>query len=95
MYIFDDKSNMYSLEKKNFLTNIENKNHSACVLYHFSCLQLFATPCTVALQAPLSTDSASKNTEVDCHALLQGIFLTQGSNLRLLCLLQCRWILYH
>ena len=26
-----------------------------------------------------------------CHALLQGIFLTQGSNL---CLLRCRWILY-
>ena len=27
-----------------------------------------------------------------CHFLLQGIFLTQGSNL---CLLLCRWILYH
>ena len=25
-------------------------------------------------------DSPSKNTEVGCHALLQGIFLTQGSN---------------
>ena len=32
-----------------------------------------------------------KNTEVGCHALLQGIFLTQGPNL---CLLHCRWILY-
>ena len=29
----------------------------------------------------------SKNTEVDCHALLQGIFPTQGLNLGLLCLL--------
>ena len=29
------------------------------------------------------------------HALLQGIFLTQGSNLRLLWLLHCRQILYH
>ena len=28
-----------------------------------------------------------KNTGVDCHVLLQGIFLTQGSDLRLLCLL--------
>ena len=28
---------------------------------------------------------------VDCHALLQGIFLTQGLNLRLM---HCRWILY-
>ena len=25
-------------------------------------------------------DSPGKNTAVDCHALLQGIFLTQGSN---------------
>ena len=35
-----------------------------------------------------------KNTGVSCHALLQGIFLTQGLNLCLLCLLHCRWILY-
>ena len=28
------------------------------------------------------------------HALLQGIFLTQGSNPHLLWLLHCRWILY-
>ena len=32
---------------------------------------------------------------VGCHFLLQGIFLTQGSNLHLLCLLCCRQILYH
>ena len=31
-------------------------------------------------------DSPGKNTEVGCHALLQGIFPTQGSNLCLLCL---------
>ena len=36
-------------------------------------------------------DSSGKNTGVGCHALLQGIFLTQGSNP---CLLPCRWILY-
>ena len=34
-------------------------------------------------------DSPGKNTGVGCHALLQGIFLTQGSNLHILCLL--RW----
>ena len=28
------------------------------------------------------------------HSLLQGIFLTEGSNLCLLCLLHCRQILY-
>ena len=38
--------------------------------------------------------SPGKNTAVSCHALLQGIFLTQGLNPHLLCLLHCRWILY-
>ena len=32
-------------------------------------------------------DSPGKNTRVDCHALLQGIFMTQGSNPGLLQLL--------
>ena len=32
-------------------------------------------------------DSAGKNTGVGCYALFQGIFLTQGSNPHLLCLL--------
>ena len=35
-----------------------------------------------------------KNAGVGCHFLLQGIFLTQGSNLHLLCPLHCRQILY-
>ena len=37
-------------------------------------------------------DSPGKNTGVGCHALLQRIFPTQGSNPGLL---HCRWILYH
>ena len=32
-------------------------------------------------------DSLSRNAGVGCHAFLQGIFLTQGSNLSFLCLL--------
>ena len=36
-------------------------------------------------------DSPGKNTGVGCHALLQGIFLTQELNPGLL---HCRWILY-
>ena len=40
-------------------------------------------------------DSPGKNIRVSCHALLQGIFPTQGLNPHLLCLLHCRWILYH
>ena len=39
-------------------------------------------------------DSPGKNTRVDCHTLLQGIFLTQGSYPHLLQLLHCRQILY-
>ena len=35
-----------------------------------------------------------KHTRVGCHSLLLGIFLTQGLNLTLLCLLHCRQILY-
>ena len=35
-----------------------------------------------------------KNTGVGCHLLLQEIFLTQGLNPRLLCLLHCRQVLY-
>ena len=37
-------------------------------------------------------DSPGENSRVGCHALLQGIFPTQGSNPDLL---HCRWILYH
>ena len=37
-------------------------------------------------------DSPGKNTGVGCHALLQGIFPTQGPNAGLLC---CGWVLYH
>jgi len=32
-------------------------------------------------------DSPGESTQVGCHAILQGIFLTQGSNLHLLCFL--------
>ena len=37
-------------------------------------------------------NSPGKNTRMGCHSLLQGIFLTQGSNQGLL---HCRQILYH
>ena len=46
-------------------------------------VRLFATPWTVACQAPL-WDSPGKNIDVGSHCLLWGIFLTQGLNLRLL-----------
>ena len=55
----------------------------------------FVTLWTVACHAPLSTGFSDKNTRVGCHALLQGIFLTQGLNHSLLSLLIGRWVLYH
>jgi len=55
-------------------------------------VQLFETPWTVACQAPLSMNSPNKNLGVVSHSLLQGIFLTQGSNKSLL---HYRWVLYH
>ena len=57
------------------------------LLNHVSCVQLFVTPCTAACQAPLSMGFSSKNTGMGCHTLLQGIVLTQGLDLHLLCLL--------
>ena len=50
------------------------------------------TPWTVASRLLCPWDYLGKNIGVNCHFLLQGIFLTQGWNL---CLLHRRWILYY
>ena len=66
-----------------------------CYTQLFRRVQLFATPCTIArLLCP--QDFPVKNTGTACHFLLQGIFLTQGSNLHLL-QVSCigRQVLYH
>ena len=47
-------------------------------------VRLFVTSWTVACQALQSVGFPSKNIRVGCHFPLQGIFLTQGSNPRLL-----------
>ena len=52
-----------------------------------SCIRLCATPWTVAHQPPLSKGFSRQGYWSGCHALLQGIFPTQGSNLCLLRLL--------
>ena len=76
--------------------------------YRNSCLYIRCM-CAKSLHLPLtlrphglkfsrlicSWDSPGKNAGVGCHALLQGIFLTQRSNLHLLWLLHCRRIIYH
>ena len=63
-------------------------SHCAQLLSH---AQHFATPWTIVHQTPLSMGIfPGKNTGVGCHALLQEIFPTQGSNPGLP---HCRWIL--
>ena len=57
-------------------------------------VQLFVTLWTVARQAPLSMGFSRQEYWSGCHALFQGIFLTQGSNQHLLCLLHCKQLLY-
>ena len=61
-----------------------------CVQSHFSHVQLFATPWTVACQAPLSMGFSRQEywSGLLCPPPgLQGIFPTQGSNPHFLCLL--------
>ena len=53
----------------------------------FSCAWFFVTLRTVPARLLCPWDSPTKNTGVGCHALLWGIFLTQGPNQHLLCLL--------
>ena len=54
-------------------------------------VQLFAAPWAVACRAPLSMEVSRQEywggVAGGCHFLFQGIFLTQGSKLQLLCLL--------
>ena len=65
------------------------------MLSRFSLVRLCVTLWTVPARLLCPWDSPGKNTGVSCHALLQGIFPTQGSNLGLLQFLHCRQILYH
>ena len=57
------------------------RHKGAWVLSHFSRVRLFATLWSVAHQAPLSMGFSRQEYWMSCHALLQGVFLTQGSNL--------------
>ena len=61
----------------------------ACVLGHVSHVQGFVTPWTIACQ-----DSPGKNAGVGCCFLLQGIFLTRGSQVSAISCLG-RQVVYH
>ena len=78
------------LEINHCMLSNQSRNKCKCcqaMPSHFSHVWLCATPWTVACQAPLSIDSPGKNTGVGYHALLPGVFRTQGSNSCLLSLL--------
>ena len=68
-----------------------NSTYVLCLVTQ-SCLTLWDLMDCSLPGSSVHGDSPGKNTGVGCHALLQGIFPTQGWNPGLL---QCKWILYH
>ena len=76
----------------------DGSRESGTSVYKILCLvtQSYPTLCDPMDCSPPGSsvhgDSPGKNSGVGCHALLQGIFPTQGSNSGLL---DCRWIIYH
>ena len=70
-------------DEANLIEFYTEKNY---YIYTYIIMYIYtSTPKTVTHR-----DSPGKNTGVDCHALLQGIFLAQESNPGLP---HCRWIL--
>ena len=78
----------YELTKRN---TIQLTKSTCAGFVAQSCPTLHPTDCSPPVSS-VHGDSPGKNIGVGCHALLQGIFPTQGSNLGLL---NCRQILYH
>ena len=78
------------------LTEEEERNlfrYDMCVFSHRSIMSNSLLPCGLWPTRVLCPwGSPGKNTGVGCHALCQGIFLTQGLSPGLP---YCRWILYH
>ena len=72
-----------------FIFHVKSRAMTGKSMYvHSKLLQLclfLCDPMDCSLLCP--GDSPGKNTEVGCHALLHGIFPTQGLNPSLLCLL--------
>ena len=68
-----------------------NIKATLCCAWSFSCVWLWNPMACSPPGSSVRGDSPDKNTRVGCHALLQGIFPTQGSNPGLP---HCRWILY-
>ena len=64
-----------NMEPSNLWTNflLQNSVNPVCaVLRHFSCVQLFAIPWTIACQAPLSMGFSRQEYGVGCHSFSRG-----------------------
>ena len=67
--------------KKTMVCSSRTLHDTSCACVHANSFQSCLTLCNPGLQPSrllCPWDSPSKNTGVSCHALLQGIFLTQG-----------------
>ena len=85
-------------------TTLQFRCKPLCIIYVFVCAcgcvcaQSHLTLCKpIDCSLPSSSvwNFPGKNTGTGCHFLLQGIFLTQGSNLSPFVSCTGRWILYH
>ena len=79
--------NFMELRGKSWIIQVALIWSCVCMLSHSSCVLLFVTLWTVAYQVPLSLRFSRQEFWNGLYALLQGIFLTQGSNPCLLHLL--------
>ena len=81
-----------------YLTLNTQSIYTVILLYHTRLTYVYAQSCPTLCNpmdcSPLGSSCPwnfpGKNTGVDCHFLLQGIFPAQGTNLCLLCLLLCQ-----
>ena len=71
------------------------KSNKGCVLRHFSRVQLFATPWTIAHEIPLFIGFSRQEYWSGLPFPSPGIFLTQGLNPCLLYLLHCQEGFYY
>ena len=79
--MFYHLSHQGSPHKLNSLTSWTPFCKVVVIVWPLSCVQLFCDPTDQNLPSSFAhEDSLGKNTGVGCHAQLQGIFPTQGSN---------------
>ena len=74
-----DKIKIWGIKSLSCKFPLSQPPDKCAVLTFFSHVRFYVTLLTGAHQLLCPWDSPSKNAGVDCHALLQGIFPTQGS----------------